>query len=82
MVLINKNLQEKNLTPTPHVDASFDRGFPVLSQSAKVAAKGPVKKKRAKKDKNAPKGAMSAFMQFSQKERPLVSPIYQHQKGK
>ncbi len=45
----------------------------LLSQSAKVAAKGPVKKKRAKKDKNAPKGAMSAFMQFSQKERPLVS---------
>lgn len=42
-------------------------------QSAKAAAKGPVKKKRAKKDKNAPKGAMSAFMQFSQKERPAVS---------
>lgn len=42
-------------------------------KSAKAAAKGPVKKKRAKKDKNAPKGALSAFMQFSQKERPSVS---------
>lgn len=42
-------------------------------QSAKAAAKGPAKKKRAKKDKDAPKGAMSAFMQFSQKERPGVS---------
>jgi len=49
-------------------------GFPILSQSAKAAAKGPVKKKkRAKKDKDAPKGSMSAFMFFSQKERPLVS---------
>ncbi|CAM9490493.1 unnamed protein product [Scytosiphon promiscuus] len=43
-------------------------------KSAKAAAKaGPVKrKKKAKKDPNKPKGAMSAFMQFSQQERPVV----------
>eukprot|EP00904_Undaria_pinnatifida_P004659 jgi/Undpi1/14194/HiC_scaffold_9.g03843.m1 len=45
------------------------------SKSSKSAAKAPVKAKRAKrakKDPNKPKGAMSAFMQFSQKERPKV----------
>lgn len=36
------------------------------------SSKSP-KKKRAKKDKNAPKGAMTAFMQFSQAKRAEVS---------
>lgn len=50
--------------------------FAPQQQSSKSSAKGPVKRakrtKRAKKDPNKPKGAMSAFMQFSQKERPKV----------
>ncbi|CAM9375144.1 unnamed protein product, partial [Sphacelaria rigidula] len=42
-------------------------------QSAKKSAPVKVvKKKRAKKDPNAPKGASSGFMQFSQAERPRV----------
>lgn len=46
-----------------------------MQQSAKAASNGgPVKrKKKAKKDPNKPKGASSAFMQFSQKERAVVS---------
>ncbi|CAM9249195.1 unnamed protein product [Ectocarpus fasciculatus] len=45
-----------------------------MQQSAKAASNGgPVKRKRkAKKDPNKPKGASSAFMQFSQKERAVV----------
>lgn len=41
--------------------------------SGSVASKPPPKKKQKKKDPNAPKGASSAFMQFSAAKRAEVS---------
>jgi hypothetical protein len=44
----------------------------------KKGAEKPEGKKRKKKDPNAPKRGMTAFMHFSQENREVGTPIYLH----